>query len=75
MLLGMAVGRLKQSEEWALHTDINLIIDALKYHDEDLLKANGIWPEVKKPRPGKNEILDFARTQTALVKAGKIKKV
>jgi hypothetical protein len=75
MLLAMAIGKLKQPESWALYADINMVLLCLQYHEEDLLKMAGIWPgaEKTKPKPTKNDLLSFARTQNALVSKGKIK--
>ena len=67
------MGSLKQTEDWALSTDINMILLALYYHNEDLAKMNGVWPEAPKPKPTGDEIKQFAKTHNAIKGAGKMK--
>lgn len=46
-----------------MSTDVNIIRLALYYHEEDLAKMNGIWPQDEKPKMGADAFKRWVHSQ------------
>jgi hypothetical protein len=68
--LGLAI----YDPEVALRSDVNAILVAYKSRMEMYNQLLGGKPNARARRPSRAELLDFARTQTALARAGRLKR-